>query len=188
VRFYTLKWLKPNSTGALSGLAWILATHPSEQFRNGPRALQLAQEAMNLGGEKDPAFGRLSTPPTRPMDDLSTQLRPPRKRATWLYPWGMPPPHKPPRPGLQLTEIVNSNKTDKNRFSTSCSDSISISFMPSAPLLLEDSAGLQKLTQMFTRASKVDRSAANPNASTFVPEFVGAPDHQYLRSEFRVPS
>jgi len=53
VRFNTVRWLKPNSPGALSGLAWILATHPSDQFRNGPRALQLAQEAMSLGGEKD---------------------------------------------------------------------------------------------------------------------------------------
>jgi protein O-mannosyl-transferase len=55
VRFNTVNWLKPNSPGALSGLAWILATHPSDQVRNGARALQFAQQAMGLGGEKDAA-------------------------------------------------------------------------------------------------------------------------------------
>jgi tetratricopeptide (TPR) repeat protein len=53
VRFNTVLWLKPNSCEALSGLAWILATHPSAQFRNGPRALLLAQRALQFGGDKD---------------------------------------------------------------------------------------------------------------------------------------
>src|SRR5579862_3142362 len=38
---------------ALDEFAWILATHPLPQFRNGPRALRMAQRALELSGGKE---------------------------------------------------------------------------------------------------------------------------------------
>ena len=41
---------------ALNDLAWILATAPLDSLRNGTRAVQLAQRACELEGEKEPRF------------------------------------------------------------------------------------------------------------------------------------
>jgi len=34
--------------GALNNLAWLLATHPDEKIRNGPRAVEMAKRACEL--------------------------------------------------------------------------------------------------------------------------------------------
>ena len=40
--------LKPDSPEGLNNLAWLLATHPSAEFRNGPEAVTLAERACQL--------------------------------------------------------------------------------------------------------------------------------------------
>jgi protein O-mannosyl-transferase len=45
--------LQPNWPVALNDLAWILATHPDPQFRNGKEAVQLAERACTLNGNKE---------------------------------------------------------------------------------------------------------------------------------------
>ena len=54
VRFNTALWLEPDSVVALTELAWMLATHPLAQLRNGTRALRLAQRALQLSSGTDP--------------------------------------------------------------------------------------------------------------------------------------
>ena len=44
--------LKPNWSEALNNLAWILATHQNPKFRNGEKAVQLAERACELTGYK----------------------------------------------------------------------------------------------------------------------------------------
>lgn len=45
---------QPNYTGALTGLAWVLATCADDAVRNGAEAVQLAQRANQLSGGTDP--------------------------------------------------------------------------------------------------------------------------------------
>jgi protein O-mannosyl-transferase len=40
--------LRPETPAVLSNLAWVLATHPEAQFRDGPESLQLAHRACEL--------------------------------------------------------------------------------------------------------------------------------------------
>ena len=44
---------EPNRLDALNNLAWILATHPSPKFRNGPEAVALAARARALAREDE---------------------------------------------------------------------------------------------------------------------------------------
>jgi len=44
--------LKPNFVLALNNLAWILATHPDAAIRNGAEAVQCAERACELTGQK----------------------------------------------------------------------------------------------------------------------------------------
>jgi len=44
--------LSPDSTVVLNNLAWILATHENSSFRDGARAVQLAEKACTLSGYK----------------------------------------------------------------------------------------------------------------------------------------
>ncbi|MEW6305429.1 MAG: tetratricopeptide repeat protein [Verrucomicrobiota bacterium] len=44
--------LQPDSALALNGLAWLLATHPDPQLRNGPEAVRLALRACELHGRQ----------------------------------------------------------------------------------------------------------------------------------------
>jgi tetratricopeptide (TPR) repeat protein len=46
--------LQPDLVQALHGLAWLLATHPQVEYLNGPRAVDLAQRAVKLTGEREP--------------------------------------------------------------------------------------------------------------------------------------
>jgi tetratricopeptide (TPR) repeat protein len=46
--------LKPDWPEALRELAWILATHPEAQFRNGPEAVRLAEQACALSNHQQP--------------------------------------------------------------------------------------------------------------------------------------
>lgn len=46
--------LKPDAIPALNNLAWLLATTPEAAIRNGPQAVELAQEASRLSGNGDP--------------------------------------------------------------------------------------------------------------------------------------
>jgi tetratricopeptide (TPR) repeat protein len=48
--------LDPESLLALNNLAWILATHPEAQFRNGPEAVQLAERACELTSYQQTVF------------------------------------------------------------------------------------------------------------------------------------
>ncbi len=48
--------LSPDSTAVLNNLAWILATHANQNFRDGARAVQLAERACILTGHKNPDF------------------------------------------------------------------------------------------------------------------------------------
>jgi len=42
--------LRPDWPGVLNNLAWLLATHPSAEFRNGHQAVPLAERACQLTG------------------------------------------------------------------------------------------------------------------------------------------
>ena len=45
---------QPDFPAALTGLAWILATHPQPEFRNGAEAVKLAERACELTGRNEP--------------------------------------------------------------------------------------------------------------------------------------
>lgn len=52
--------LTPNWATALDQLAWILATHPQAEIRNGPEAVRLAERACELtGGQSAKCWGTL---------------------------------------------------------------------------------------------------------------------------------
>src|SRR5207247_774687 len=46
--------IAPRSVPALNNLAWILATYSDPAFRDGTKALELAQEANELSGRSNP--------------------------------------------------------------------------------------------------------------------------------------
>jgi tetratricopeptide (TPR) repeat protein len=46
--------IKPGYPDAMNDLAWELATAPQAALRNGSQAVQLAQQASQLAGDKDP--------------------------------------------------------------------------------------------------------------------------------------
>ncbi len=48
--------LNPNAAVYLNDLAWILATNPKAELRNGAEAVRLAEEACRLSGEKEARF------------------------------------------------------------------------------------------------------------------------------------
>ncbi len=48
-----LRW-KPDYVEALNNLAWLLATHPAAEFRDGEQAVQFAERACKLTAEKVP--------------------------------------------------------------------------------------------------------------------------------------
>jgi Flp pilus assembly protein TadD len=48
--------LKPDLAGALNNLAWIRASHPDAQFRNGAEAVQLAKEACEITSYQIPGL------------------------------------------------------------------------------------------------------------------------------------
>ncbi len=48
--------LSPDSPMVLNNLAWILATHENPNFRDGARAVQLAEKACRLTGHENAAF------------------------------------------------------------------------------------------------------------------------------------
>jgi tetratricopeptide (TPR) repeat protein len=47
--------LKPNLLPALNDLAWLLATHPRADLRDGPQAVQLAERLCEMTGRRQPA-------------------------------------------------------------------------------------------------------------------------------------
>jgi tetratricopeptide (TPR) repeat protein len=47
--------LRPNDAALLNDTAWMLATNPNESVRNGTEAVELAQRALRLSGDRDPA-------------------------------------------------------------------------------------------------------------------------------------
>ena len=46
--------LEPDNLDGLANLAWLLATSPESSARNGAEAIQLAQRANELSGERNP--------------------------------------------------------------------------------------------------------------------------------------
>ena len=46
----------PDHPYLLSNLAWVLATCPEASARNGARAVELAEQARRLSGDKDPVL------------------------------------------------------------------------------------------------------------------------------------
>jgi tetratricopeptide (TPR) repeat protein len=45
--------MQPENGNAKSNLAWVFATYPEESVRNGPQAVQLAEQASQLSGGKN---------------------------------------------------------------------------------------------------------------------------------------
>src|SRR5207237_10007849 len=43
---------------AMSNLAWVFATSPDESVRNGPKAVQLAEQAVRISGGRIPILFR----------------------------------------------------------------------------------------------------------------------------------
>lgn len=54
--YWTSIRLKPDWPDPMRDLAWIMATSPTAELRNGPEALHLAQKACDLVGHPDPRF------------------------------------------------------------------------------------------------------------------------------------
>src|SRR4029077_3130930 len=50
--------MQPENGNAKSNLAWVFATDPEQSFRNGPEAVQLAKQALQLSGGKNPIILR----------------------------------------------------------------------------------------------------------------------------------
>ena len=48
--------LRPNSAELLAELAWLLATNPHDEFRNGPQAVSLAERACKLNGGRQAQY------------------------------------------------------------------------------------------------------------------------------------
>jgi len=48
--------LNPNLTGVLNKLAWVLATSPEDELRNGAEAVRLAERACELTQYREPLF------------------------------------------------------------------------------------------------------------------------------------
>jgi Flp pilus assembly protein TadD len=48
--------LKPEWPEVLNNLAWLLATHPKAQFRNGDQAVRLARRACDLTKHQQPIY------------------------------------------------------------------------------------------------------------------------------------
>jgi tetratricopeptide (TPR) repeat protein len=50
--------LRPRDADIANNLAWLLATCPEQQVRDGTRAVELAEQAQQLSGGSSPLFGR----------------------------------------------------------------------------------------------------------------------------------
>jgi protein O-mannosyl-transferase len=50
--------IQPDNGNAMSNLAWVFATSPDESLRDGPRAVQLAEQALQLSGRRIPMIFR----------------------------------------------------------------------------------------------------------------------------------
>jgi tetratricopeptide (TPR) repeat protein len=50
--------MQPENGNAKSNLAWVFATDPEQSFRNGPQAVQLAEQALQLSGGQNPIILR----------------------------------------------------------------------------------------------------------------------------------
>jgi cytochrome c-type biogenesis protein CcmH/NrfG len=50
--------IQPDNGNAMSNLAWVLATSPDDSVRNGPKAVQLASEALRISGRRIPILFR----------------------------------------------------------------------------------------------------------------------------------
>jgi tetratricopeptide (TPR) repeat protein len=50
--------VEPDNGNATSNLAWVLATSPDPSLRNGPKALQLAEQALRISGGRIPILFR----------------------------------------------------------------------------------------------------------------------------------
>ena len=50
--------VEPDNGNAMSNLAWVFATSPDQSIRNGVRAVQLAEQAVRLSGERIPILFR----------------------------------------------------------------------------------------------------------------------------------
>ncbi len=52
---------RPNDLALLNDIAWLLATNPNASLRNGAEAIKLAEQAVRLSDEQEPAvFGTLA--------------------------------------------------------------------------------------------------------------------------------
>jgi hypothetical protein len=55
-RLNSALWLRPDWPNALSELAWLLATSPRGDIRDGLRAVDLAERALKLGDAQAPSL------------------------------------------------------------------------------------------------------------------------------------
>jgi tetratricopeptide (TPR) repeat protein len=50
--------IQPDNGNAMSNLAWVFATSPDESLRDGPKAVQLAEQALRISGRRIPILFR----------------------------------------------------------------------------------------------------------------------------------
>jgi tetratricopeptide (TPR) repeat protein len=50
--------IHPDNGNAMSNLAWVFATSPDNSLRDGPKAVQLASEALRISGRRIPILFR----------------------------------------------------------------------------------------------------------------------------------
>jgi tetratricopeptide (TPR) repeat protein len=50
--------IQPDNGNAMSNLAWVLATSPDDSIRDGPKAVQLAEDALRISGRRIPIIFR----------------------------------------------------------------------------------------------------------------------------------
>ena len=50
--------IQPDNGNAMSNLAWVFATSPDDSLRDGPKAVQLAEQALRISGDRIPIIFR----------------------------------------------------------------------------------------------------------------------------------
>jgi tetratricopeptide (TPR) repeat protein len=50
--------IQPDNGNAMSNLAWVFATSPDQSFRDGPKAVELAEQALRISGSRIPILFR----------------------------------------------------------------------------------------------------------------------------------
>ena len=76
---------EPRDVPALNQLAWVLATSPDASVRNGPQALQLAQQAIQLSDGRDPLVLDTAAAAYAEAGRFPEACRRPERHWNWQY-------------------------------------------------------------------------------------------------------